>query len=108
MLSLVGAVADEAANLSKPMALHSLWPRAGEISLMAPALLRDDRLWSTFCDIISQPELATDPRYIDRDERKRRAFELHALLAPIFASKTYAEWEALLSKTGIPFGEAAI
>jgi len=40
MLSLVGAVADEAGNLSKPMALHSLWPRAGEISLMAPALLR--------------------------------------------------------------------
>ena len=23
---------------------------------------------------------------------------------PVFASKTYAEWEALLSKTGIPFG----
>jgi hypothetical protein len=44
MLSLVGAVADEAGNLSKPMALHSLWPRAGEISLMAPALLRDDRV----------------------------------------------------------------
>jgi len=44
MLSLVGAIADEAGDLSKPMALHSLWPRTGEISLMAPALLRDDRV----------------------------------------------------------------
>ena len=23
---------------------------------------------------------------------------------PVFAAKTYAEWEAILSKTGIPFG----
>jgi hypothetical protein len=44
MLSLVGAVSDEAGNLSKPMALHSLWPQMGQISLMAPALLRDDRV----------------------------------------------------------------
>jgi formyl-CoA transferase len=67
-------------------------------------MVRDDRLWSTFCDVIDRPGLATDPRYTDREERRRRALELHAELAPIFASKTYAEWEALLSKTGIPFG----
>jgi len=67
-------------------------------------MVRDDRLWATFCAIIGRPELTSDPRYTDREERKRRAFELHALIAPIFASKTYAEWEALLSKTGIPFG----
>jgi crotonobetainyl-CoA:carnitine CoA-transferase CaiB-like acyl-CoA transferase len=67
-------------------------------------MVRDDRLWTTFCDVISQPELANDPRYTDRQERRTRALELHAELAPIFASKTYAEWEQLLSKTGIPFG----
>jgi formyl-CoA transferase len=67
-------------------------------------MVRDDRLWTTFCDVIGQPELANDPRYTDRQERRTRALELHAELAPTFASKTYAEWEQLLSKTGIPFG----
>jgi formyl-CoA transferase len=67
-------------------------------------IVRDDRMWPTFCEVIGRTDLTNDPRYTDRDERKRRAFELHALFAPIFASKTYAEWEALLSKTGIPFG----
>lgn len=43
-LSLVGAIADEAGKLSKPIAPHSVWPGAGEISLMSPALLRDDRV----------------------------------------------------------------
>jgi len=38
MLSLVGAISDEAGNLSKPLAPHSLWPRTGEITLIAPAL----------------------------------------------------------------------
>lgn len=44
MLSLVGAISDEAGNLSKPLAPHSLWPRTGEITLIAPALLRDERV----------------------------------------------------------------
>jgi hypothetical protein len=42
--SLVGAIADEAGNLSKPMAPHSVWPGEGEISLMSPAILRGDRV----------------------------------------------------------------
>jgi formyl-CoA transferase len=67
-------------------------------------IVRDDRMWSTFCDVIGRPELTDDPRFTDREERKRRARELHAEIAPVFASRTYAEWEALLSKTGIPFG----
>ena len=67
-------------------------------------IVRDDRLWPTFCTAIGRPELATDPRFTDREERRRRALELHAEIAPVFASKTYAEWEAILSTTGIPFG----
>jgi formyl-CoA transferase len=67
-------------------------------------VVRDDRLWPTVCKAIGQPELASNPRFTDRDERKRRALELHALLAPIFAAKTYAEWEKALANTGIPFG----
>ena len=67
-------------------------------------IVRDDRMWSTFCATIGRPELENDPRFNDREERKRRALELYAEIAPIFATKTYAEWESVLSKTGIPFG----
>jgi crotonobetainyl-CoA:carnitine CoA-transferase CaiB-like acyl-CoA transferase len=67
-------------------------------------IVRDDRMWGTFCDAIGHPELATDPRFTDREERKTRAIELYGVLAPIFASKTYPEWESTLSKTGLPFG----
>ncbi len=67
-------------------------------------VVRDDRMWDTFCATIGKPELAVDPRFVEREERKTRALELVQKLMPVFAAKTYAEWEAILSKTGIPFG----
>ena len=67
-------------------------------------VVRDDRLWGTFCAAIDRPALETDPRFTDREERKRRARELHAEIAPAFAARTYAEWEKILAPTGIPFG----
>ena len=67
-------------------------------------VVRDDPLWGTLCTAIGRPELATDPRFIDREERKKRALELHGVLAPVFASRTYPEWVNALEKTGIPFG----
>lgn len=67
-------------------------------------VVRDDRLWPTLCAAIDRKDLETDPRFTDREERKRRALELHAELAPIFAAKTYAGWEKTLATTGIPFG----
>jgi formyl-CoA transferase len=67
-------------------------------------MVRDDRLWPIFCKTISRPDLESDSRFTDREERKRRALELHAELAPIFRTKTYAEWATILAPTGIPFG----
>src|SRR5258708_5739567 len=53
-------------------------------------VVRDDRLWATFCTAIGRPELTADARFTDREERKRRALELHAQIPPLFQSKTYA------------------
>lgn len=44
VLSLVGAIADESGNLSKPIAPHPVKLQAGQIMLMSPALLRFDRV----------------------------------------------------------------
>ena len=67
-------------------------------------MVRDDRLWATFCGIIGRPDLTADPRFGGRAERRAHAQELHDILMPVFAGRTYAEWERLLSGTGIPFG----
>ena len=44
LLSIIGAIADQAGNLSKPLAPHSVEAEPGQIVLMSPALLRGDRV----------------------------------------------------------------
>jgi len=67
-------------------------------------MVRDDRLWEKFCAVIDRPDLLADPRFTARADRRARALELVQELMPIFASKTYADWERLFDGTGIPFG----
>jgi hypothetical protein len=44
VLSLVGAIADKAGNLSKPLVSYPVETEPGQILLMPPALLRGDRV----------------------------------------------------------------
>lgn len=67
-------------------------------------LVRDDRLWEAFCAAVGRPDLAADPRFATRDDRRARPLELVEELIPLFAARTYADWEAALAGTGIPFG----
>jgi formyl-CoA transferase len=67
-------------------------------------LVRDDRLWPAFCTAIERPDLAADPRFTERADRRTRSLELVQELMPVFAARTYAEWEKIFSGTGIPFG----
>jgi formyl-CoA transferase len=67
-------------------------------------LVRDDRLWPVLCKAIERPDLAEDPRFTERADRRARSLELVKELMPVFAAKTYAEWEQTFAGTGIPFG----
>jgi crotonobetainyl-CoA:carnitine CoA-transferase CaiB-like acyl-CoA transferase len=51
-----------------------------------------DRLWAPFCDAIENPALARDPRFATRADRLRHRAELTALLAPVFRTRTVADW----------------
>ena len=55
-----------------------------------------DRLWAPFCDAIENPALARDPRFATRADRLQRRAELTALLAPVFRTRTLADWMARL------------
>jgi crotonobetainyl-CoA:carnitine CoA-transferase CaiB-like acyl-CoA transferase len=55
-----------------------------------------DRLWAPFCDAIDNPSLARDPRFATRVDRVQRRAELTAELAPVFRTRTVADWMARL------------
>jgi len=55
-----------------------------------------DRLWAPFCGAIDNPSLARDPRFATRVDRVQRRAELTAELAPVFRTRTVAEWMARL------------
>jgi crotonobetainyl-CoA:carnitine CoA-transferase CaiB-like acyl-CoA transferase len=61
--------------------------------------------FETLCELIGRKELATDPRYVDREERKRRRHELKADLESALADKSAREWSALFNQHGVPAGE---
>lgn len=63
----------------------------------------NDSLWKRLVAAVGRPEL--DVRDYDVNaERVKRYDELHALLVPIFLSKTTDEWIELLDEAGIPVG----
>ena len=62
-----------------------------------------DAQWQRFFELADRPDLAADPRFAKLDARSRNIGELYALLEPIMASKTSAQWIALFSTADLPF-----
>jgi crotonobetainyl-CoA:carnitine CoA-transferase CaiB-like acyl-CoA transferase len=63
-----------------------------------------EKLWKIFCPAIGCPELADDPRFRTNGERNRNRESLIATLQQAFLTRSYEEWEALLTENGIPVG----
>ena len=74
-------------------ALYRLYPTAqGWVFLAAPT----DTEWRTFAQIAA-PALADDPRFADAPSRDAHDAELADALTAVFAARSAAEWEALLT-----------
>ena len=63
-----------------------------------------EKLWKTFCPVIGCPELADDLRFDSNGARNRNRAALVEKLQQVFLTRSYEEWEALLSANGIPVG----
>jgi len=61
--------------------------------------------FETLTRLIGRPELAADPRFAEREARKRNRFPLKAEIEKALAAKSAAEWAALLNAHGVPAGE---
>jgi len=57
------------------------------------------------CRLCGLPELIDDPRFADREDRKRNRHELKAELEKALSARSAREWAGLLNARGIPSGE---
>ena len=63
-----------------------------------------ERQWIRFCAALDMRALAADPRFDSNAERVRHREELSAVLVPVFATRTAAEWLAVLEAAEVPSG----
>lgn len=61
--------------------------------------------WEAVADVLGVPELKEDPRFKERDTRKKNRFELTPLLEVKLKQNTTAFWAEALNKAGVPSGE---
>jgi CoA:oxalate CoA-transferase len=61
--------------------------------------------FETLTRLIGRPELAEDPRFAEREARKRNRFALKAEIETALAAKSAAQWSALFNAQGVPAGE---
>jgi len=61
--------------------------------------------WEAVCDILGVPELKSDPRFQERDARKKNRRELTPLLEARLRERPTAYWVEVLNARGVPSGE---
>ncbi|WP_027153047.1 CoA transferase [Mesorhizobium sp. WSM2561] len=58
----------------------------------------------TLCRLVGLPELASDPRFAERETRKRNRIALKALIEGALENNSAAAWEETLNRAGVPAG----
>ncbi|WP_336204103.1 CaiB/BaiF CoA transferase family protein [Nonomuraea sp. LPB2021202275-12-8] len=58
--------------------------------------------FETLCRVIGRPDLPADPRFAERESRKRHRQALNHELNQALRAKTAREWEEMLSAGGVP------
>jgi crotonobetainyl-CoA:carnitine CoA-transferase CaiB-like acyl-CoA transferase len=60
--------------------------------------------FETLCRLLERPELARDPRFAGREDRKRHRQELKDEIEATLARRSAVEWSTLLNDHGVPAG----
>jgi crotonobetainyl-CoA:carnitine CoA-transferase CaiB-like acyl-CoA transferase len=63
-----------------------------------------DRQWRRFWQAVGRPEMMNDPRFADLAARTRHIDDVYRLAGEALATRTTAEWLALLDEIEIPAG----
>jgi crotonobetainyl-CoA:carnitine CoA-transferase CaiB-like acyl-CoA transferase len=62
----------------------------------------NDAQFRKLCDVLGEPQLATDPRFIFNNLRTLNRDDLRPLLIERLAGRTSADWFAVLAAAGVP------
>ena len=68
------------------------------------SLTADERRWPDLAACLERADLVDDPRFATIESRRANARALIAILDDVFAKKDWAEWRAILERSGIAFG----
>ena len=64
----------------------------------------EERYWPDFCTATGKTELLDDPRFADKNERRKHCAELVEIFDEVFVGKTREEWIDILTSRGLMFG----
>jgi crotonobetainyl-CoA:carnitine CoA-transferase CaiB-like acyl-CoA transferase len=62
----------------------------------------NDTMWRRLCAVLSHPEWADDPRFVDSAHRVQHRDLLLGLVTEVLEAKPSAEWLAILQDAGVP------
>ncbi|KAA5835232.1 CoA transferase [Saccharopolyspora hirsuta] len=62
----------------------------------------EQRQFTALCRVVERPELATDPRFAERADRKANRQQLTEELEKALAARSAQEWESALAAAGVP------
>jgi len=62
------------------------------------------KLWEIFCPAIGRPELTNHPDYATNHGRNKNRAAMIATLQETFLTRSYEEWEKILTDAGVPVG----
>src|SRR5258708_10485824 len=75
-------------------------PADGRICMLAYT----EQQWRRFWQAAGRPEMMNDPRFVDLAARTRHIDDVYRLAGEALATRTTAEWLALLDEIEIPAG----
>jgi len=105
--ALSGARVEPRPSREEPAtALANLY-RCGDGRWFLLNVLNDERDWPILLRAIEQPKLASDARFATTPARRANARALVGVLDAVFATRTWAEWQAILNDHGLTFGGVA-
>ncbi|MCB0871003.1 MAG: CoA transferase [Solirubrobacterales bacterium] len=64
----------------------------------------NDHQFRSLCEVLGEPELAGDPRYVDNFDRVENRVELEAELNKLFSFNTVEHWVKVLHEARVPAG----
>ncbi|WP_304175226.1 CaiB/BaiF CoA-transferase family protein [Phenylobacterium aquaticum] len=99
---LTGYVRERSGSILPGIAPSNVYPCQGEEMILIGG--NGDNVFGRLCEVMGQPDLARDPRFVDHAARGTHQTELDGIVAAWTRTFTLADLLTLLEEKGIPSG----